>query len=58
VKARAIMKAKDEVICVAEIEGGTLKSAVNAVMRRLLNEADYMPIDREWTSVEVQVNRV
>jgi hypothetical protein len=52
------MKAKDEVICVAEIEGGTLKSAVNAVMRRLLNEADYMPIDREWTSVEVQVNRV
>jgi len=51
------MLAKDGTeLCRAEVDGGTLRSAMVAVVGRLLYEAD-QAADLGWEIIEVKVNR-
>lgn len=56
-KTVARMLAKDGTeLCRAEVDGGTLRSAMVAVVGRLLYEAD-QAADLGWEIIEVKVNR-
>ena len=47
---------KGRVVCEVEIEGGTIRSAVQAVVGRLIHTAD-INADAHWEMIEVKVYR-
>jgi len=56
-KTRAKMiDVEGESLCIVEIDGGTLRSAVQAAVGRLIHTAD-ANADLNWTHIEIYVNR-